>query len=141
MVSRRAQHRTGDRRTQMNTDTVLTNKQHLSRGTPAGNPTTTNSTATATAAARAPEHWRRTTTASEPVRSKTRARSRPRVAAIFAQSRAAPPSRSDLCGNQPVSQVACFRPKLGHDLREIHSTDWSEPHLAPTTREPRLKGA
>ena len=31
------------------------------------------------------------------------------------------------------------RPKLGHDLREIHSTDWSEPHLTPTARDPELK--
>ena len=31
------------------------------------------------------------------------------------------------------------RPKLGHDLREIHSTDWSEPHLAQPSRDPELK--
>ena len=31
------------------------------------------------------------------------------------------------------------RPKLGHDLREIHSTDWSEPHLTQTSRDPELK--
>ena len=36
-----------------------------------------------------------------------------------------------LCGNQPVSQVLAIsaprpseRPKLGHDLREIHSTEY-----------------
>ena len=33
------------------------------------------------------------------------------------------------------------RPKLGHDLRGIHSTEWSEQNLTPTTRDPRLKGA
>ena len=32
-----------------------------------------------------------------------------------------------------------FRLKLGHDLREIHSTDWSEQHLAQTSRDPELK--
>ena len=31
------------------------------------------------------------------------------------------------------------RPKLGHDLRGIPSTDWSEPHLTQTTRDPELK--
>ena len=51
-----------------------------------------------------------------------------------------------LCGNQPVSQVLAIsaprpseRPKLGHDLREIHSTDWSEQHLTQTSRDPELK--
>ena len=33
------------------------------------------------------------------------------------------------------------RPKLGHDLREIQSTAWTEQHLTPTARDPRLKGA
>ena len=39
-----------------------------------------------------------------------------------------------LCGNQPVSQAPrpSERPKLGHDLREIHATDWSR-----TSRNPR----
>ena len=32
-----------------------------------------------------------------------------------------------------------FRLKLGHDLREIHSTDWSEQHLTQTARDPKLK--
>ena len=31
------------------------------------------------------------------------------------------------------------RPKLGHDVPLIDSTDWSEPHLAPTPRDPELK--
>ena len=52
-----------------------------------------------------------------------------------------------LCGNQPVNQVIlaisaprpCFQLKLGHDLREIHSTDWSEQHLTQTARDPKLK--
>lgn len=35
----------------------------------------------------------------------------------------------------------CFRPKLGHDRRAIHSTDWSEQHLTHTPRDPELKGA
>ena len=35
----------------------------------------------------------------------------------------------------------CFRPKLGHDLREIHSTVSREQHLTPTARDPKLKGA
>ena len=43
-----------------------------------------------------------------------------------------------LCGNQPVT-AAVFRPKLGHDLREIHSTDWSEQHLITRERDPELK--
>ena len=34
-----------------------------------------------------------------------------------------------------------FRLKLGHDLRGIHSTISREQHLAPITRDPRLKGA
>ncbi len=33
----------------------------------------------------------------------------------------------------------CFRPKLGHDIPLIHSTDWSEQHLTQTSREPELK--
>ena len=51
-----------------------------------------------------------------------------------------------LCGNQPVSQVLAIsaprpseRPKLGHDLRGIPSTDWSEQHLTQTSRDPELK--
>ena len=49
-----------------------------------------------------------------------------------------------LCGNQPVSQVisaprSSERPKLGHDLREIHSTESSEPHLTQTTTNLKLK--
>ena len=43
-----------------------------------------------------------------------------------------------LCGNKPVSQV---RLKLGHDLREIHSTEHRQKHLTQTTRDPELKGA
>ena len=35
----------------------------------------------------------------------------------------------------------CFRPKLGHDLREIHSTEWGEQNLSQTTRDHELKGA
>ena len=35
----------------------------------------------------------------------------------------------------------CFRPKLGHDLRGIHATAWSEQHLTPTPRDYELKGA
>ena len=31
------------------------------------------------------------------------------------------------------------RPKLGHDLRAIHATDWSEQHLTQTSRDPELK--
>jgi hypothetical protein len=31
------------------------------------------------------------------------------------------------------------RPKRGHDLREIHSTDWSEQHLITRERDPELK--
>ena len=33
----------------------------------------------------------------------------------------------------------CFRPKLGHDLREIPSTEYREKHLTPTSRDPELK--
>ena len=33
----------------------------------------------------------------------------------------------------------CFRPKLGHDIPLIHSTDWSEQHLTQTSRDPELK--
>ena len=49
-----------------------------------------------------------------------------------------------LCGNQPVSQVisaprSSERPKLGHDLREIHSSSESEQHLAPTATHLKLK--
>jgi hypothetical protein len=32
-----------------------------------------------------------------------------------------------------------FRPKLGHDVPLIHSTDWSEQHLTQTPRGPELK--
>ena len=39
------------------------------------------------------------------------------------------------------TRVSCFRPKLGHDLHEIHSTVSREQHLAPTARDPELKGA
>ena len=35
----------------------------------------------------------------------------------------------------------CFRPKLGHDVPLIHSTEWSEQHLTQTTRDHELKGA
>ena len=52
------------------------------------------------------------------------------------------PEYLNLCGNQPVSQVMprpSERPKLGHDLREIHSTDWSERHLTQPSRDPELK--
>ena len=52
----------------------------------------------------------------------------------------------ELCGNQPVSQVIAIsaprpseRPKLGHDLREIHSTESREQHLAPTATHLKLK--
>ena len=47
----------------------------------------------------------------------------------------------NLCGNQPVSQAPrpSERPKLGIDLREMHSTDWSEQHLTQTSRDPELK--
>ena len=33
------------------------------------------------------------------------------------------------------------RPKLGHDVPLITSTEWTEQHLAPTARDPKLKGA
>jgi hypothetical protein len=33
----------------------------------------------------------------------------------------------------------CFQLKLGHDLREIHSTVSREQHLTPTARDPDLK--
>ena len=35
----------------------------------------------------------------------------------------------------------CFRPKLGHEVPLIHSTEWSEQHLTRTARDPELKGA
>ena len=35
----------------------------------------------------------------------------------------------------------CFRPKLGHDPREIHATEWSEQNLSQTARDHELKGA
>ena len=35
----------------------------------------------------------------------------------------------------------CFRPKLGHDVPLIQSTELSEQHLTHTPRDPRLKGA
>ena len=54
------------------------------------------------------------------------------------------PEYLNLCGNQPVSQVISAprpseRPKLGHDLREMPSTDWSEQHLSQPSRDPELK--
>ena len=39
------------------------------------------------------------------------------------------------CGNR------CFRLKLGHDLREIHATEYRQTHLTHTPRDPKLKGA
>ena len=33
----------------------------------------------------------------------------------------------------------CFQPKLGHDLREIHATEYRQKGLAPTARDPELK--
>ena len=35
----------------------------------------------------------------------------------------------------------CFRPKLGHDVPLIQSTELSEQHISRTTRDHELKGA
>ena len=37
------------------------------------------------------------------------------------------------------SRDSCFRPKLGHDLREIHSTQYGEKHLTQTPTNLKLK--
>ena len=40
-----------------------------------------------------------------------------------------------------LSRHRCFRPKLGHDLRDIYETVSREPHPTPTANDPELKGA
>ena len=44
-----------------------------------------------------------------------------------------------VCHRVEINAISSERPKRGHDRREIHSTDWSEPHPTHTPRDHELK--